>query len=164
MTPLEILDTLSIKMYEQPWSNLKDSLLKEIPLNPICVAMLLIDFETEVAMNGIMNFIGNSSGRYLDETISSLREVSCNMEADTLSKIRAITSNAGMTHEAIQSERSGCKEYSVTSFSQLHGEKCRSVSKEAIEYCQTIDFGHVMDQLLDYVGSHQEVFQKSLLT
>jgi hypothetical protein len=147
---------------QEPLANLRDNGAIADLSNPISVAMLLVDFDTEVALNGIANFIGNSSGRYVVETISALRTVGCSAEAEALAQIEAITSAAGMTHQAIQADRSGLTEYSITSFSQLHGEKWRTVSTQAHEYCSSIDFTHVMDRVLQFVTAHQVAFENAL--
>lgn len=40
--------------------------------NPVAVLMLVIDFDTEVAMNGITDFLRNSTGIYGTETVRAL--------------------------------------------------------------------------------------------
>ena len=37
--------------------------------------MLLVDLETERAMNGMLDFLGNSSGKYAMETVTALELV-----------------------------------------------------------------------------------------
>jgi len=88
--------------------------------------------------------------------------IGCDMEADTLTKIEGITSTVGMTHQAIQDERLGPTEFSISSFSQLHGEKWSSASRQAHEYCATMDFEKIIGKLLEFVTTHQVAFQNSL--
>jgi hypothetical protein len=162
MTPQELLDTFAIKIYEPPLASLRDSGAITDLSSPISVAMLLVDFDTEVAINGITDFIGNSSGRYINETISALRKISCGAEAEVLAKIEAITSAVGMTHQAIQAERSGLAEYSITSFSQLHGDKWRAVSTQVHELCSSINFAHVTERVLQFVAANKIAFENAL--
>ncbi len=50
--PDELLSQFSIKIYEPPLSELRDSGTIRNLSDPIAVMMLIVDFETEVTMNG----------------------------------------------------------------------------------------------------------------
>ena len=69
----DILSDLSIKIYESPLSEVRSSGRIADVTDPVNVLMLLIDFQTEVEMNGILDFLGNSSGLYARETAEALR-------------------------------------------------------------------------------------------
>jgi hypothetical protein len=52
--------------------------------------MLVIDFDTEVHMQGLCGFLENSTGRFLDETIDALEAIGAQETAATMRRIRAI--------------------------------------------------------------------------
>jgi hypothetical protein len=58
---MDLLSEFSIKIYEPPLSHVRSSGHIANVSDVVCTAMLVVDFETEVSMNGIANFIGNST-------------------------------------------------------------------------------------------------------
>jgi hypothetical protein len=87
-TASEIIEALGAHIYAPPLSALR-SRLTELPA-AMGVPMLVVDFDTEVHMQGIVGFLGNSTGRYLAETIEALRAIGASKTAGTLAEIRAI--------------------------------------------------------------------------
>jgi hypothetical protein len=127
------------------------------------IAVLVIDFETEVSMSGISNFLGNSTGRYLAETVEALRILGRTQDAETLREIASVADSAGMTYEAIQSDRATIEPYTVTSWETLHGEKWSKASARIRELGEKIDFPQIMEALLRLVASNDSVFREALL-
>ncbi|WP_417393747.1 DMP19 family protein [Gimesia chilikensis] len=84
MTPEDLLGELSIRIYEPPLSDMREDGRICNAADPVAVLMLILDCDTEVAMNGIDNFIGNSSGRYMRETITALQTIGAQSQAALL--------------------------------------------------------------------------------
>jgi hypothetical protein len=162
VTPAALLDEFSIKIYEPPLCNMRDDGRICEPSNPVAVLMLVVDFETEVSMNGINNFIGNSSGRFGNETVAALKTIGAQTQAALLERILTVSENAGMTHDAIQQERSGLGEYAVTTFKELHGDKWDAASAEICDIESQIDYSDLMKCAEDYVQQHSSEFHKAL--
>ena len=162
MTGQDLLDQFSVKIYSSPLAELRTSGAVRDLSNPIHVAMLLIDFETEVSMSGISDFIGNSSGRYLSETIGALTQIGRHSDANLLRQISVVATSAGMTHEAIQAERSDVPEYTVTSWAEMHGDKWNITCRRIRELCDAIDFAGVIEGVAELVERNTEVFQEAL--
>ncbi|MHC4404088.1 MAG: DMP19 family protein [Planctomycetota bacterium] len=162
MTPADLLTEFSIKIYEPPLCEMRDDGQIRDPSNPIAVLMLVVDFETEVSMNGISNFIGNSTGLFANETVAALEIIGCDTQAAQLERILAIATDAGITHEAIQHERSGLPEYAITSFSELHGDKWNAASDEIQAVESEMDYSGMMSRAEDFVRLHVEAFRKAL--
>src|SRR5262245_17446098 len=159
---MDLLSEFAIKIYEPPFSDLRDSGRIVDVSNVVCAAMLVVDFETEVAMNGIVNFIGNSTGRYAAETVLALDRIGCAHAAAALRQILAVAAEAGMTHEAIQADRSALQPFAVTSFSALHGSKWDCAADEIDAIFATIDMTNVLSALEAFVDEHSSVFQRAL--
>ena len=160
---MDILSELSIRLYEPPLSALRDNGGIADLSNPLSVVMLLIDFETEVSMNGIADFIGNSTGLYANETVVALELIGCKTAAVTLKTILQVASAAGMTHEAIQADRAGLAPYTLTSFSELHGRKWDSALGKINQLCNTIDFEHILRAAEAFIANHRSTFETALV-
>jgi hypothetical protein len=151
----ELLGEFSCRIYEAPLTEHRDSGRIADLSDPISILMLLVDFETEVSMNGICDFIGNSTGLYARETVEALKLVGCTQDAAVLSQILDIADRAGMTHNAIQADRSGLQEYAITSFAELHGDKWDSATEEIGRLVEAIDFERVMKMAVEYAARHE---------
>lgn len=158
----KLLDEFSYKIYEAPLSDLRDSGAICDLSNPVAVLMLLIDFLTEVEMNGINNFLGNSTGMYAHETVESLKLIGCGSQAESLVKILSIANSAGMTYEAIQADRASLHEFQVTSFEKTHGDKWERASEEIQNVESNLDYDQIRDALLPYFAKHQSIFESLL--
>ena len=65
MSVAEILEGLSVQIYEPPLSNLRDD-LRSVP-EVLRIPILIIDLDTEVAMQGMLGFLENSTGLCLEQ-------------------------------------------------------------------------------------------------
>ncbi|MBI1374672.1 MAG: DUF4375 domain-containing protein [Phycisphaera sp.] len=164
MTPADLLGELSVKIYEPPLISFRDTAEIHDPTNPLALLVLIIDFETEVSMSGINDFIGNSSGRFADETVVALQAIGCPTQAAILRQILDIASSVGMTHDAIQADRADAHlpEYSVTSFRKLHGDKWEAASNEIRQLESKIDFAEVMSHAELFVTKHFAVIRDAV--
>ena len=158
----DLFSEFSIKIYEEPLSDLRTSGAIRDLSNPISVAMLIVDFNTEVEMNGILNFIGNSTGLYARETVEALRTVGCERDAEKLREILDIADIAGMTHAAIQADRSNLEAFAVTSFSSLHGDKWDDATTRVDSIADEVDFGAVLTATESFIGQHKTTFEKAV--
>tara|TARA_R110002049_G_scaffold133887_3_gene293275 strand:+ start:1148 stop:1651 length:504 start_codon:yes stop_codon:yes gene_type:complete len=162
MDASELLDELSVRIYEPPLSLLReDGRISDVS-QPISVAMLLIDYDTECSMNGILNFLGNSTGAYSRQTVLALRRIGCGDHADTLHEICRIATDAGMTHSAIQEDRASLTEFSVTSFDDTHGSKWDDVTARIQALHDDVDFADLYDRLTSFVGANRHSIEPML--
>ena len=61
-------------------------------------------------------------------------------------------------------DRAGLEEYTVTSFSDLHGDKWDAASDEIDGVADEIDFGIVGTNAERFVNQHKRVFEEALST
>ena len=119
MTGEELLKRIG-NPYEEPILAVRDHPSWPNLSNPLHVALLLIDFDTELCMNGILGFLENSTGAYLDQTVDAFRLVGAEQTATTLSQIRDAMQRHSVSHQQLRSDFQGSSEFQITSFSQLH--------------------------------------------
>jgi hypothetical protein len=162
MTSEDLLSEFSIKIYEPPLSDMRDNGGIRDLSNPIAVLMLVVDFETEVSMNGINNFIGNSTGTFAKETVAALELIGCLKQSQQLKAILEIAAAAGMTHDAIEQDRSSLSEFAITSFAKLHVEKWDDASEGIQMLDSAIDYTDIMEQAERFVATHQNQFRIAL--
>ena len=162
MRRMDLLTEFAIKIYEPPLCEMRDSGAIADLSNPIAVAMLVVDFETEVTMQGIVDFIGNSTGLYVRETVKALQIIGCDTQADQLQRILDIADVAGMTHDAIQEDMSGLAPHAITSFSKLHGEKWDSACKQISAIDDEVDYHEILSHAHAFVQRHEDVFRAAL--
>jgi hypothetical protein len=93
-TAPEILDELGVRIYQPPLLDLRGR-VRELPA-AFRVPMLVIDFDTEVHMQGILGFLENSTGRYLKETVDALSAIGARRTAATMKGIEEILARHGV--------------------------------------------------------------------
>ena len=162
MDASDLLDDLSVRIYEPPLSNIRDDGRISDTSNPLSVIMLLIDYETECSMSGITGYLGNSSGQRLPETIEALCRIGCAEHADVLSNIGTAAATGGMTHSEIQNDRAQLEPFSVTSFAELHGDKWDEVSDTIHTLHDTVDWDAFWPALTKFVARHMAAIQRQI--
>ena len=85
LSPSDLIEALSICIYEPPLSAVR-SRLREVA-EALRVPILILDFDTELNMNGMLGFLENSTGLYFTETIEAFEKVGA---TETVSILRAI--------------------------------------------------------------------------
>ena len=81
------------------------------------VAAFLIEFDTELSINGIFGFFENSIGHYFPNIIQAFRAIGDDNDADTLEEICRLAPPDSMRTEFI---RNISQEYEITSFHDNH--------------------------------------------
>lgn len=116
-----ILQDIASKIYELPLSAVRERRGYPSLGSPLDIAILLIDCDTEIAMNGILGFLENSSGAHLDATIHALSAIGASREAAKLAAIQTIMREHGVTWVDLRGDFEGVLEFRISSFSELHG-------------------------------------------
>ena len=119
MTGEELLNRIG-NPYEARYCSLRQLPAWPRLTNPLHVALLLTDFDTELCMNGISGFLENSTGQFLDQTIDAFCLIGAEQTATILSQIREAMHSHSVSHQTLRSDFSGTAEFQITSFSQLH--------------------------------------------
>lgn len=155
----EILEILSVKIYSDEFERYRDpDIIRQLD-DPLSIFILVMDFNSEMIMNGINDFIGNSTGLFSRETVEALRHIGASKQAELLSNILDIADAGGMTHTAIQ-EGIGNSEEAVTSFQNIHGVKWDDISETIDEIEVKIDLDSMLEFLEQFVEDNIEYFLK----
>ncbi len=166
MKPADALDQFSVQIYGLPLSEIRnDDRIRDIT-NPIAIIMLLLDYLTEVEMNGILNFFGNSTGRYPDETVAALEAIGCNREAKILGEMTERARAAGLDYENCQRQAAGLQEFEITNRAELYGTKWTGAASTAAraldEMAAQIDHQELTQKMEAFVEQHLVHFTAAL--
>jgi hypothetical protein len=126
----DLIEDLMVKAYEEPLSNIRNLSRWPMLSDPLHLVILLIDFDTEVCMNGLLGFLENSTGAFLDETIQAFQHIGAQPTADILNRTREAMHRHGVSHHSLRAPLAQAQEFQITSFAQLHGPALRDFSAE----------------------------------
>ncbi len=130
MNAAATLQELSISIYEVPLSDVRNEADYPNLSNPLHLAVLLIDCDTEIDMNGMLGFIENSTGQHLNRTAEALKLVGAPKSASLLESVRSCMDRHGVTWQRLRNDFEGTAEYEITSFRELHGEGLDAFTEE----------------------------------
>lgn len=140
-----------IKWFDGSYINLKDyngeSLAEKIALEMypmpreeifqypkfIQNAYFIIDFDTELTMEGILGVLDNSIGAYIPNIIEAFNTIGDNKDADILAQIGALVSVERLQAENNQQE---LEEFQITSFAE-----CHELADEVYEQIEELESG-----------------------
>lgn len=158
-SPSAFLDDLSVRIYENPlqacWEDRRS--LPEV----LRTVLLLVDFDTELHMNGLLGLIENSVGEFLPEMIAALDSVGAKRTAAALRDAQGIMARHGITHAMLRGNFADRQVYEVTNFRELHGEAAVEMLRELEStvsprlYLPLGDSEHPRQLLERYVAQHQ---------
>jgi hypothetical protein len=162
MDALDLLDELSVRIYEPPLASFRDDGRITDASNPLAVVMLLLDYETECSMNGIIGYLENASGQHLSETINAVCGLGCTEHAKILEKIQTTAATGGMTYNEIRKDATELEVFAVTSFADLHGDKWDDVCDTIEALHDAVDWDAFWKAMTAFVGKHKEQIQRQL--
>jgi hypothetical protein len=120
LSPAKLIEALSIRIYEPPLSTARDR-LRDIA-EPLRVAILVLDFDTELCMNGMLGFLENSTGLYFAETIEAFEKIGASETVSVLRAIEKTLDKHGVTPARLRADFAGTQAYQITTFRELHGD------------------------------------------
>lgn len=113
----EFIDKLSVQMFTQSFSQ-QWADRRAVP-NPLRTVLLVLDFDTEFQMQGILGFLENSTGEYLPETIDAFREIGAIRTSEVVSSIAQILVES-VDHNRLRRKVASSSEYQISSFASRH--------------------------------------------
>jgi hypothetical protein len=132
-----LVDDLRMRMFGPPLSDRwRDRAAVPQPLRNV---LLVIAFDTEVQMEGILGFLENSTGAFLPETIEAFRTIGATKTADVLVEIANIMRAYDVTHDKLQQENMARPLYDISSFRETHGRAANAMADRITEVARRLD-------------------------
>jgi hypothetical protein len=132
----DLIQELAVQIYQAPLSSVRFENDYPDLGNPLHLAVLLIDCDTEIEVNGMLGFLENMTGRYLPKTIEALTIIDARTTAAILQSVQACMAKYGVSWERLRADFEGASEFQVTSFREMHGEELDSFVTEVGELAQ----------------------------
>jgi hypothetical protein len=120
LEPRRLIEAVAMRIYEPSFLDVRPRVLS-VP-SALRVVILIIDFDTEVTMQGILGFLENSTGLYFAETIEAFDLIKAQATSDTLRRISAILEANLVSPEQLRADLSDLTPYAITSFAKAHGD------------------------------------------
>ena len=145
---------ISVGIYNEPLARIRENYqLRNVACPHNCL-VLLIDFDTERMMNGIFNFIGNSTGIYARETVIALNMVEAFELSNNLKKILDIADSVGMNYNSIQKDRHFLFNHEISSWKNLHGIKWSEAEEKIQDMYNKIDYEVLYEYMIKYTENN----------
>lgn len=151
----DIVGEICDSMYGVPRTQLWESF--ELLPRVLQDVMLMIELDTELNMNGILGFLENRSGRYLQETVEALQRIGAERDHELLESIR-VHWLRDEQEQGLELKSSGTEitlqVHSITSFQDRHGidiEFIADIAQQLYVYTDRELFVY----LYDYVEAHK---------
>jgi hypothetical protein len=131
-----LIEDLAIRMYSEPASSLwADRLVAPMPLR---IMLLILDFDTEVSMNGVLGYLENSTGRYLTEAETAFALVGATRTADILRSVSAALDRLGTSPTSLNTDLQKVAQYEVTTFRTSHGIVGEAVAEAVAPFASSL--------------------------
>jgi len=128
-----LVQELAVRVYQQPLLGVRSETDYPSLSNPLHLAVLLIDCDTEIEMNGMLGFLENMTGRHLPETIEALHLIGAPKCAALFCSIQACMTKFGVSWQRLRADFEGTTEFEITSFRKMHGDRLDSFATEVGE-------------------------------
>lgn len=162
----EILDLVVTRIYDKDNLHITETetfyKLPEI----IRDIILLINFDTEVTMQGILGFLENSTGLYFKDTIQSFEKVKAKDDYKILCKIDSVIEKYNVSTTDLRKSVSNQELYGISNFAELHGTDSEEMVEEIIFLADELYVSHeernVFDHLIEYIDQKRDLLIKEL--
>lgn len=166
LTAEDICGNISLNLYEPQNSIIRDegnfSSLPDI----IKDIILIIDFDTELNINGILGFLENSTGIYLEDTIKTLKKIEAYEDANVLDNIQKIMLRYGISPKQLRNNLSTSSHYDITSFSKIHGNVFNNMEDEILAEAEGLylyqDERNIFTNLFKYIDINKNILLEYL--
>ncbi|WP_326400096.1 DMP19 family protein [Paenibacillus ottowii] len=153
----DLVEHIGSVIYGEEASSIRD-MIYEVP-ESLRTIILLIDFDTELSMNGVFGFLENSTRKYLNETISGLKLIRAEKDSSTMEEIKKLIEDINFNGEI------KLEPYQITIFEERHdiNERILERIKELADglYVYSIE-RDIFDYLIDYLSNNWMVLLKEL--
>ena len=122
--------------------------------------ILVINLDTELNMQGILGFLENSTGLFLNDTIETLHRIQAKEDYEILKAIKSILEQNNVSTLGLRNKVDNQIEYSITTFSETHSSKYDDMVSEISEVAAKLylDEGvrNLFGYLIKYVDTNKE--------
>ncbi|ODG93190.1 MULTISPECIES: DUF4375 domain-containing protein [Bacillaceae] len=157
----EIVEEIASNLYEgENYLIFQEEYFYKIP-EQIRDVILLINFDTELAMEGILGFLENSSGVYLNDTIETLEKIKAEQDHNILNNIKHILDENNISTSQLRANTKDQELYSIQGFSETHGSAYDDMADRICEIAEKLYISsedrNIFDYLILYVDKNKSL-------
>lgn len=121
--------------------------------------ILIINLDTELQMQGILSFLENSTGLYLNDTIETLQRIHAEEDYIIMKKIRALLKTNGVSTVELRDNVNSQEVFSISSFSNRHGSTYDAFADKVCEIADMLYLNskdrNIFVNLIEYVDKRK---------
>lgn len=162
----EIVEEIASNLYEgENYLIFQEENFYKIP-EQIRDIILLINFDTELAMEGIWGFLENSSGVYLNDTIETLEKIQAEKDHNILNNIKHILDENKISTSQLRVNTNNQELYSIQSFIETYGSAYDVMADRICEIAEKLyissDDRNIFDNLILYIDKNKSLLIREL--
>lgn len=161
MSGEEIVGQIALRIYDKEFACLREE-VESIP-EALWDILLLIDLDTELAMNGIRGFLENSNGRHLDKTIEALERIRSRNDLNVMKNIKHILAEYGVRTDKLRANVNLLAEYEVANPTKTHGASIQQVLERVEKEAEHLYLYRGDENLFDLLFTYVEANQTKLI-
>ena len=155
----ELINEIALNLYSEENYHLTErNTLYKLPV-VIRDIILVIHLDTELNMQGILGFLENSTGLFLDDTIETLHRIQAKEDHDILAAIKSILAQNNVSTQDLRNNVDNQMEFSITTFSETHSSKYDDMVSEISEVVDKLYLydgdRNLFDYLIKYVDKNK---------
>ncbi len=116
----DVIQALAADIYQSPIAEVRDEPNYPDLTNPLHLAILLIDCDSEIMQNGMLGFLENPTGRHFRMTVQALERIGAKQCAHLFLAVQDCLEKYGLTWERLQPVQGEITEFEVHTFSEQH--------------------------------------------
>ncbi|NOU98621.1 DMP19 family protein [Paenibacillus planticolens] len=150
-----IVEQIALNIFESDFLKLRE---KEFFVNlPVVLQdiILIIDFDIELQMSGIIGFLENSTGNYFEETIEALYRINAIKDFKAMKNIKFLLFSNGIGTNTLREKLSNLSQYQVANSSLTHDKNVSDLLNEIASEADNLylyrDDDNIFVSLFNYV-------------
>lgn len=161
----DLIQEFAIEVLKEPLNKVTDEPDYPNLGNPLHLYILLLDCDGQTISNGMLGFIENCSGGYLQKTIDALQQIGANKSAEVFQNVKKCMIKYNVTWERLRRDFEGSEMYEISSFELDHGKELNDFSEEINQLSDDFYLFRVDDapdgaypQLVNYLEDKVDIF------
>ncbi|KIV52192.1 hypothetical protein TS65_25430 [Aneurinibacillus migulanus] len=160
------MEEIALNLYkEENYHLYEKAIFYKLPI-VIRDVILIINFDTELNMQGILGFLENSTGLFLDDTIETLERIQAEEDYKILKAIRSILQKNNVSTSDLRVNVDSQEEYSVNNFIETHGSEYDEMADEICKIADRLylysEDRNIFDNLVRYVDTNKSYLIEEL--
>lgn len=159
LTAEAIVEHIAMNIYESTHVQHRDKdIFFQLPV-VLQDTILILDFDTELQMSGIIGFLENSTGTYFEETIEALFRIRAMKDFKIMDNIKGLLKSRGISSMRLRENVNQLSLHQVTNTANTHGNALSETVSEIAAHAESLylyrDDDNIFDHLFKYLEDNK---------